>query len=722
MLLSFAALLLAFQVAAGDTLPAEPQPDAAALATSYLDAGARELVQRARERRETVDRSIHEYSALARERMSASARVLGRERQIALMEMAANVHWRRFGPGLIELLGARQSFPMVSGKVTVPEGLRGHGVHLAFDPAHGDLVGAMFTDTESSIRHPLAPGSEANYRFRSGDTTVVRLADGRRLRVAELQVIPRRKEFSLGSGSLWFDLDTHALVRALVRPARPWDISLDVEDAEDIPGIIRPIRGEIRYITIEYGLWEQQWWLPRLIAMEGVGEAGALGGVGGVVRYERTYSGYRVAGKPVADSAAVEPREEAVLVRCPKRQEGEESRLVCRCRNDICRQYEYSVPADTASLLASPELPPSIFAGENVLLSPAEMREIGEFFERLQPPLWQLQRPTVDWSVARLDLLRYNRVEGLSIGARADVGFGPFSADATARLGLADRRPDVELGFVRERFTRRFRLAGYHRLDAVDPAQRPLGLGNSLSALLLGRDDGDYLRATGAELIMLPPRTRSGDYALRLFAEQQRGAEAGTQLSVPHLLDRSRGFRPNLAAERADQLGASVLLRTERGLNPTGFRWGADLFVEGSTGTFDFARQALTLRSSAPLMAALLGSVEVAGGSSIGRLPAQRAWYLGGPASMRGYAPTALGGEAFWRTRAEVATTRPGARLVGFSDVGWAGPRDQITLDAALLSAGVGASFLDGLIRLDLARALRGERGWRADLYVNGAL
>jgi len=34
----------------------------------------------------------------------------------------------------------------------------------------------------------------------------------------------------------------------------------------------------------------------------------------------------------------------------------------------------------------------------------------------------------------------------------------------------------------------------------------------------------------------------------------------------------------------------------------------------------------------------------------------------------------------------------------------------------------VGASFLDGLVRLDFARGLRRPAGWRVDLYWDGAL
>jgi hypothetical protein len=57
-----------------------------------------------------------------------------------------------------------------------------------------------------------------------------------------------------------------------------------------------------------------------------------------------------------------------------------------------------------------------------------------------------------------------------------------------------------------------------------------------------------------------------------------------------------------------------------------------------------------------------------------------------------------------------------------FSDAGWAGDRAEWDFDPPLLSAGAGASFLDGLIRLDLSRALRSPTGWRLDLYLDAAL
>jgi hemolysin activation/secretion protein len=123
----------------------------------------------------------------------------------------------------------------------------------------------------------------------------------------------------------------------------------------------------------------------------------------------------------------------------------------------------------------------------------------------------------------------------------------------------------------------------------------------------------------------------------------------------------------------------------------------------------------------------LATAVEASAGTSAGSVPAQSLWYLGGPASLRGYAGAAAVGEAFWRARVDLASQATGARLTLFGDAAWAGPRAAFADNAPfaakpLLAWGVGASFLDGLIRLDVARGLRRPAGWRVDLYWDGAL
>jgi hypothetical protein len=771
MLLSAVAALVALQLAATDTIPA------AFLRASFAppsqgDPGE-ELLRLARQRRDSTRRAIQAYEAVGRERVSLGMRALGRERIFYRSEHAARIHWRRHGPGRVEVLGARQVTPLFSARVSVLDDVRSDGVGLAFDPAEdaffSDLFGnsgAMVTDGDGWFRHPLAPGSEADYQFRAGDTTLIRLPGGSSVRLLELQVIPRRSDSRLVHGSYWLDASTHAPVRGVFRLARAFDLQLDrrfLDDdsgggVNDIPlparALIMPLRADLRFLTVEYGLWEGRWWLPRLIAVDAVADVGSLGTF--PVRFERAYSDYRVTGDAAVLSASPA---DSVLAQCPRPArrsesgdtaatrnvtinvpggvrvadpardttavvEGEASstRRLCRCTAGQCRFWDVEVPRDTARLLASEYLPPSIYGSAETLVNGEDFGALVERLRSLAPTPWAVSRPTFAWSIGSGDLVRFNRVEGLSLGARGVAGFGALSAEGTVRLGIADLEPRAELALAREGLTRRVRLAGYHRLDSVDGAQRPFGLGNSLSALLLGRDEGDYFRTTGAELVGSPPRAAAPWYRWRLFAEQQRAVGKETDFSLPHLLDSARRFRPNLAAEKADQAGASLQLGVRRGLDPAGVRWGADLFAEGATGTFRYLKPSLGVMTGVPLPGRLLGAVEVAGGTSFGDLPAQSAWYLGGVGTVRGYAPLSAGGDAFWRARAELSSESPGARWVLFGDAGWAGSREAIQLDPALLSAGAGVSFLDGLIRFDVARALRGERQWRAELYLNGSL
>jgi hypothetical protein len=54
-----------------------------------------------------------------------------------------------------------------------------------------------------------------------------------------------------------------------------------------------------------------------------------------------------------------------------------------------------------------------------------------------------------------------------------------------------------------------------------------------------------------------------------------------------------------------------------------------------------------------------------------------------------------------------------------FGDVGWAGDRKNFNAPGRLMSGvGVGASVMDGMIRLDVARGLWPQKSVRVDLSV----
>jgi hypothetical protein len=67
----------------------------------------------------------------------------------------------------------------------------------------------------------------------------------------------------------------------------------------------------------------------------------------------------------------------------------------------------------------------------------------------------------------------------------------------------------------------------------------------------------------------------------------------------------------------------------------------------------------------------------------------------------------------------ELGTSRVGARGIVFGDIGWAGSRDNFAHPGRPLSgAGVGASFMDGLFRIDVAKGIYPEKSIRTNLYV----
>jgi len=738
------AVTFAILALAAGSLAGQAEPDLAA--TAYLDDAARALVRRARERRETLDRSISSYTATMKEQIGMGIRALRRDRMVYHRELALRITWHRDSLGRVAVIGAREGVPIALKGQRLPEDLVRDAPDYAFDPSANRL--GLGSDS-GFIVHPLAVGSEEHYRFETGDSTTLAFPDGRRLRIYELRVIPRRLDAHLVAGSMWIEGDGYGVVRLLTRLARPFDLELDVQrrsrgrgsptdttettdtadatdtteagrrrqsdpDVDDIPGFLKPIRAEVRFFAVEYALWDDRWWMPRLVSFDAVATVGSWAQL--PLRYELLYEDYRVTGDTgTAPEARGTPEpDDSARTRCEERYG---KTAACRCRDGRCFAFTVDVPADTAALLASAALPAGFRSTTDTMLSEQEIVDLAQQIRDLPGvPGGTLVRPP------RWGLARYNRVEALSLGARGELEVGALRVDGVVRLGVADLVPNAEVAVNREGVAVRTRLAGYSRLAAADTTNRPFGVINSGNALFFGTDDGDYFRAGGVELTGRPSITTPQVYGWRLYAERQRPVEKQTDASLPRVFDRDREFRPNIVADSADQFGATLAARGARGLGAGGATIGAEMLLDGAIGTFDFLRSSLTLRATAPLPGPLTGGIEVAGGSSGGTVPVQSRWYLGGPFSLRGYGGAAAAGEEFWRARAEVANDFPAVRLALFADAGKAAPRGALTTRGALLGVGAGLSFFDGMMRLDVARATRAPTGWRADFYFDGVI
>lgn len=688
-------------------------PDSADMATAYADEATRELVRLARGHRGAIDASVFHYRTTAHQRISVGIRALRRERLLYRRETASVVDWWRDRPSRVRVEGAREAIPIAVPGLRIPDDLESWARDFVLEPGD-DRLFATPTDGDFAW-HPLVEGGEALYRYAIGDTTVIQLPDRTRVRLVELRAIPRERDVRVVTGSFWIELDSHAIVQALFRPAREFDLERDLarldpgeeDELDGIPAMLKPIRFEIDYVTVDYGLWELRWWMPRLIGFRG---SLTMGPATFPLSLEIRYSDYTVEADPMGL-----PELPPVI------------RHLAGDPTSVPRPYSYPIRvtvADTADLLASPLLVESFYAQGDALITEGELRDLADRLGELPSTPWEVRRPRVTppWVPGR-GLVRYNRVEGLSVGARVDWDLGRARLDLTGRLGTADLEPVIELGAEVPALRRRWRIAGYHRLAVADPSIRPLGLGNSLTALLLGRDDGTYYRATGVE-VGLEPAHGSG-YSARLYAERQRSAPVSTDLSLPHLVDEGTGFRPNIMAAPADQLGLALTAGGERGLDPAGLRWGGWLDLRAETGTHTFVRPGLTLRASGPVLG-LLAALELAAGTTFDAggdpPPVQAAWFLGGPGTLRGFPGAALAGTDYGRVRAELANQFPAARLTLFSDAGWAGTAHALDSNDIAVSVGLGASLLDGLLRVDLARAVQPDSGYRVELYVDAIL
>ena len=733
---------------------------------AYADAAAADVVARARAARQRNERLVTSYQATVKQRIGVGVRALRRDRMLYGQELVARIDWQRDGPSRVEVQGARERIPIALRGDRVPDDIDDDVQWLVVDPSADYL--RIAGDDADGFKHPLSNGSERDYRFSSGDTTTLTLPDNRTVRLLELQVRPRRADFNLMNGSLWFDADSYGLVRAIFAPARPFDIELDGDsgDADDVPAFLKPIRGEVRYVTLEYGLYEYRWWMMRYFAVDVEAQASV---VRIPVRFERVYEGYHVQGgsEPVpgakrpagsvrqrTDSTGA-PRDTLTraerdsirdaYVECVRQKTDsaraalEETRGRRGARIEVgtsggryrsmCRREHFwrdndrwevvvVMPDDTMSLLSSPELGPPILDMGDVM-SENELRQLGRDLGAIPGEPWRYHPELPDGVGSILKNARYNRVEALSLGLSAKLDWGRLAADGLFRIGVADGEPNFELGLTKPGTSMSLRLGAYRRLDAANPDTKPFGFINSFNSFFLGRDDGEYFRTWGGQLTAANPN--SGWWKARLYVEHQWDAKVETHVSIPNLFNDANQFRPNIVAARADQVGGSLTLRGNRVVSRV-ITVGADLTVDGGTGDFDFGRGALTTRATVTGPGPVIWGIEGAAGTSGGAPPLQSNFFIGGPATLRGYDGNAMNGTAFWRGRGEAGYGLPAVRLALFSDVGWAGDRDQFSKGQPLLSVGFGASFLDGILRMDLARRMRGQTGWRFDFYLDGVL
>ena len=336
---------------------------------------------------------------------------------------------------------------------------------------------------------------------------------------------------------------------------------------------------------------------------------------------------------------------------------------------------------------------------------------------------------TIRWVFQRPDLLRYNRVEGFSPGVRVQFRpqspLGPISVTGRASLGLANLKPNLRLDFTRETLQNRITFSGFHEINALDERAGHLKLGNSITALVAARDDGDYYRQSGVSLEWSRSSIEENSLRIRVFGEYHRPAKIESDFTIWGLINEAPEWRPNIGVDIGWFLGSSIEVVSKWGSDPLLPQGQTLVSLEGGAGTKEYARVGLIGSLDIPIVRDMRISLEGGVGTSVGNLPIQRGWYLGGPSTLRGYPPRVLGGVRFARIRGEVARSFFFGDVSLFSDGAWApyGDRfDEETDDyGTLFSVGSGLSVLDQLIHLDASWNLQHFRlsSVRLDAYLD---
>jgi hypothetical protein len=532
---------------------------------------------------------------------------------------------------------------------------------------------------------------------------------------------------------------------------------------EDVPvwvsATMRPMRAKLDAITVEYALYKGKFWLPRAHSATASADVMFMRipfRLDEKFTYEDVDGDFTLATLPPArnrfeagagrDSTNVDldngvevsvsaGGKRRVLSDSAKRDSLERARYgrgkVTQCRTDstwtkVEERYErslriaYDMPCTMETLAQSSALPAETVSDEELFDLRSAEQLANALGMGLQVP-WAPQRPTVR---VGSDLLRYNRVEGLSAGVEVKQVLGAgYSLRGVGRIGHADLHANGELSLLRSNGARTINASVFHRLNAMNPEWAgALTLGTSLPALLYGRDEGFYYRSYGFELGEKREQ-RKGAFEYRFFLERQWTAGDTSVVNTFSLARLTNGarFRENLLSEPGAFTGVSANWSRMLVERPRGVRLTAIARAEAATGTFEYARgsvESTASRRVGPFSAALTGSI----GSSLGRVPFQRGYAIGGLRTVRGQLPGTQQGDAFWFSRAEVGTGSGAVRPVAFFDVGWAGSRKTFGQIQPQRGAGVGLGFLDGLFRLDLARGLYPNKRWRFDLYLEAPI
>lgn len=654
----------------------------------WNDARSRALAEEATARRalQLADTGLVDYSAKARGFLTFLAQ-LGEgftepPKIVKADELALEIYWLAPDKSKQRVYARRDT-------LLLPTDIQYHRDHLGIIQNNfPSIIRLGDGDEVRDVPHPLSASGLDEYDFAIRDSLEIKLGP-KILNVYEVRVRPRDDRKPRAIGAVFIDRDSHDVVRMAFSFTRA---ALKDKELDDVS------------VVLENGLFEGRFWLPRRQEIE--------------IRRSGTWLDFPARG-------------------------------IIRGRWEICC-YQINKGLNPGLFAGSEIVVPSsardnksAFTGRILDSLPADVRAVSDDdVRKVQEEARALVREQAlnrsrgaGLAGSRVsDFVRFNRVEGLSLGAgfSSQLGNG-FSTLVSGGFGFSDRQPKGSIGLaydrasgvgVRATLFRRYR-------DATDEPERSAAV-NSFAAQEFGSDYTDLFDTRGVSLRIITPKIATVIPSLEFALERQSPLEI-------HAHSASGRFEPALPATLLDEFRASLQVERPSRLGLFGFeiqgRAAAEFIAWTSRRCCDDTRTSLSRLALSAHLERAYGSNRLvlhtfAGTlSARNRIPAQHIFMLGGPITAPGYNFHSLAGRSAISQRLEfrfpvpvpsfslgrygktpsTAPLAPYLNIAGVSGFGGTSVRSART-DGWFPSAGLALLPLFESLRFDVARGLRDGR------------
>jgi hypothetical protein len=511
-------------------------------------------------------------------------------------ELALEVYWRAPNLSKQRIIGRRDT-------TLLPTDIQYHRDHLGIVQNNfPSIIRLGDGDEVQDVPHPLSTPGLDQYDFALTDSLRIVLP-GRSISVYEVKVRPKDDQQPRVVGAVYLDRDNAQVVRMALSFTRAAFLDRQLEDL---------------FVVLENGIVGARFWLPRRQEVEIRRTATWLDyPARGIIRGRWEIGEYQLNnGLPNALFTGPE-----IVTASP----------------DVRARHVWP----SARILDS--LPPDIRA-----VTAEEIRRVQEEVRELVREQ-ALRRPRGSALAARRisDFVRFNRVEGLAVGAGLSWQLGRGWGFATrGRYGLEDREPkgEVELNWQNAAGTV-FRAFYIHDFGDVSDVAERSGVVNSLAAQELASDYTNPYQSSRVGLGVAAARaatrwsldvTRESHEPLEIHASAAAG-----QFEPPIPAAPTQLWRAAVRADRATSLGwLNTEFRYRGEVRVTATEGGAPgMCGESTCGVAKSVRPGLAFEIDRPLNRARLRSRTLAAAVISGdNVLAQELVFLGGPVSAPGYA------------------------------------------------------------------------------------